>query len=674
MAQQHKVAGKPSLETDVLLDLYRKMLRVYYVEEAVRRFVRQNKCSFHASTRGHEKLQIAVSMILEAGKDWFFPYYREKALMVGLGMPLEDLFLHMLSRRGDPSGEGRNMSEHFSSRELRVVSPTACTGTQYLPAVGMAKAIQYDGRDEIVYVSSGEGATSEGEFFEALNQAQREKLPVLFVVQNNGYAISVPQAQQTSSEIHNIARGFGMDAFRVDGTRFTQMYQALKPKVARMRRGSGPVLVEAMVVRLDSHSSSDDQSKYRSEEQMAVVRRQDPLLHTELRLKEMKVLDDEQVASLRSEAEQEVARAAEAADAAPVPDSERVLVHMYSPVRPAISDGSPRLLSETPVTMVDAINHGLREEMERNERIVVWGEDVQDPKGGVFGVTRGLTDRFGDKRVFNSPLAEASIVGVAQGMAIGGYKPVVEIQFGDYSWPGFMQMRNEIPTLRWRSAGAWSCPMVVRVAVGGYIRGGPYHSQCVEALYAHTPGWLIAFPSNAADAKGLIKTACRLDDPVLFLEHKGLYRQVFTKSPEPDADYLVPFGKARRVSEGTEITVVSWGRTVHMVSQALTRMGAEAPSVDLIDLRTLVPLDMEAVLESVRRTGRALVVHEDSVFMGFGAELAARIAAEGFEYLDAPVRRVGALDSFVPFAPELESTVLPSVEGIGKEMADLVAY
>ncbi|HXI01795.1 MAG TPA: dehydrogenase E1 component subunit alpha/beta [Candidatus Saccharimonadales bacterium] len=674
MEQQQKVAGKPSLDPGILLELYRKMLRVYYVEEAVRRFVRQNKCSFHASTRGHEKLQIAVSMLLKPGKDWFFPYYREKALMVGLGMPLKEIFLHMLSRRGDPCGEGRNMSEHFSSRDLHVVSPTACTGSQYLPAVGMAKAIQYDGGDEIVYVSSGEGATSEGEFFEALNQAQRERLPVLFVVQNNGYAISVPQAQQTSSEIHQIARGFGMDAFRVDGTRFTQMYQAIKPKISRIRRGSGPVLIEAMVVRLDSHSSSDDQTKYRTEEQMAVVRRHDPILHTELRLREMKLLTDEQVKEMRSEAEREVSKAAAEADAAPPPEEERVTIHIYSQVQPAISDAPPSPASDQPVTMVDAINHGLREEMDRNEKIVIWGEDVQDPKGGVFGVTRGLTEKFGERRIFNSPLAEASIVGVAQGMAVGGYKPVVEIQFGDYSWPGFMQMRNEISTLRWRSGGVWSCPMVVRIAVGGYIRGGPFHSQCIEALYAHTPGWLIAFPSSAADAKGLIKTACRLDDPVLFLEHKGLYRQVYSKSEEPGPGYLIPFGSARRVREGTDLTVVSWGRAVHMVSQALTKLGDEAPSVDLIDLRTIVPLDMEKVLESVKRTGKALVVHEDSVFMGFGAELAARIAGEAFEYLDAPVRRAGALNSFVPFAPNLESTVLPSVEGICREITEMKAY
>lgn len=674
MAQDRNLAKKPAGDPHLLIELYRRMLRLYYLEETVRRFVRQNKCSFHASSRGHEKLQIACALALKSGKDWFFPYYREKALMVGLGMPLKDIFLHMLSKNGDPSGEGRNMSEHFSSRALRVVSPTACTGTQFLAAVGMAKAIKYDGRDEIVYVSSGEGATSEGEFFEALNQAQRETLPVMFVIQNNGYAISVPQSQQTSSEIHLIARGFGMDAFRVDGTRFTEMYRTLEPKIAEMRKGKGPVLVEGMVVRLESHSSSDDQSKYRTEEQMEEVRRHDPLLHTELRLRQMEMLTDDEVKAMRAEAEREVKEAADAADAMPAPDAERIMVQIYSPVGPAIPEREPRPMGEQPITLVDAINHGLREEMERNEKIVVWGEDVQDPKGGVFGVTRGLTERFGGSRVFNSPLAEASIIGVAQGMSIGGYKPVVEIQFGDYSWPAFMQMRNEVSTLRWRSAGVWSCPMVVRVAVGGYIHGGPFHSQCIEAIYAKTPGWLIAFPSNASDAKGLIKTACRLDDPVLFLEHKGLYRQVFTKGMEPDPDFLIPFGRARLVREGTDMTVVAWGRTVHMVSQALSKMREGAPSVDLVDLRTIVPLDEETIVESIRKTGKLLVVHEDSVFMGFGAEIAARVADSAFEYLDAPVRRVGALDSFVPFAANLEAAVLPSVEGIEAAIRDLAAY
>ena len=673
MAKPQPALQHTQEEVELLKSLYTKMLRLYFVEERVKIFVRQNKCSFHASARGHEKTQIAITLLLERGKDWFFPYYREKALMVGLEMSLHDIFQGMLSRRGDPNSEGRNMSEHFSSKELRIVSPTACTGTQYLAAVGTAKAIKADGKDEIVYVSSGEGATSEGEYFEALNLAAREKLPVLFVVQNNGYAISVPQSTQTGSEVDRIGRGYNMEAVRVDGTRFTEMYHTLKPRIADLRAGKGPLLVEAMVVRLDSHSSSDDQSKYRSKEEMELVRERDPLRHSEMRLTEMGIYSAADVAQMREEMQKEVDAVADEVDALPFPDPAKVMTHIYSPEQPDIQEREPQAISEKPVTMVDAINHGLREEMERNPRIIMWGEDIADPKGGVFGVTRGLTTAFPD-RVYNAPLAEATIVGVAQGMAIGGFKPVVEIQFGDYSWPGFMQMRNEIPTLRWRSAGAWSCPMVVRAAVGGYIRGGPYHSQCIEAMYAHTPGWRIVFPSNAADAKGLIKTAIRSDDPVLFLEHKGLYRQVYSKSLEPDADYMIPLGKARVMQEGSDLTVVSWGSSLHRTEQALQQLGDGAPSTEIIDLRTIMPYDEETVLNSIAKTGRALIVHEDAVFMGFGAEVAARIADGAFEHLDAPIRRVGAKECFVPFAGNLEAEVLPSVDDIAGAIRDLASY
>ena len=663
----------PTLEMDILRELYQKMLRVYFVEERVKLFVKQNKCSFHASTRGHEKVQIAMTLLMKPGVDWFFPYYREKALMIGLGMPLEEVFQGMLSRRGDPNSEGRNMSEHFSSKALRVVSPTACTGTQFLPAVGMAKAIKADARDEIVYVSSGEGATSEGEYFEAINHAARDQLPIVFVIQNNGYAISVPQSIQTGSQVDDIGRGFQMNSVRVDGTRFTDMHRTLKPLIREVRAGVGPLLVEAMVVRLDSHSSSDDQSKYRSKEEMEQIREKDPLRHTELRLLEMGAYSEEDLERLREEERAQVDAAAAAIDALPFPDEAGVANDIYSPAPMEIEEREPRPLGEKPVTMVEAINRGLREEMERNPKIMMWGEDIADPKGGVFGVTRGLGDAF-PGRVVNSPLAEASIVGVAQGMAIDGFKPVVEIQFGDYSWPGFMQLRNEIPTLRWRSAGAWSSPMVVRIAVGGYIRGGPFHSQCVEALYAHTPGWKIVFPSNASDAKGLIKTAVRADDPVLFLEHKGLYRQVYTKSLEPDEEYLVPLGVARVVRPGDDMTVITWGRSVHLTQQALSKLGDAAPSAEVIDLRTMVPLDEESIYRSVRRTGKALVVHEDSVFMGFGAEVVAGIADSCFESLDAPVGRVGAQHCFVPFAPNLEAAVLPSVDQVAQAIEALATY
>ena len=659
--------------SDLLVDLYRKMLHVYYLEERVKTFVRAGKVSFHASSRGHEKVQIAMSYLLQPGKDWFFPYYREKALMVGLGVPIKDIFLHMLSKGDDPSGGGRNMSEHFSSKEFRVVSPTACTGTQFLAAVGMARAIKTDGRDEIVYVSSGEGATSEGEFFEALNWAVREQLPVLFLIQNNGYAISVPQEIQTGSEVEDISRGFHMRALHVDGTRFTDLYNELTPQIAEMRKGGGPRLVEAHVVRLDSHSSSDDQSKYRSQQELDTILKEDPLAHTAGVLLNKGILKEEDIRKLHDSIRADVDRAALEAEASPDPTPESAIAHIWSGSMPVTEVIPPRTVSKDPVTMVEAINHGLREEMERDARIIMWGEDVADPKGGVFGVTRGLGTAF-PGRVVNSPLAEASIVGVAQGMSIGGFRPVIEIQFGDYSFPGYMQMRNEIPTLRWRSGGVWSCPMVVRIAVGGYIRGGPFHSQCIEALYAHTPGWLIAYPSNAADAKGLIKAACRMDDPILFLEHKGLYRQVYTKSPEPDADFLLPFGKARIIREGTDVTAVTWGSSVIRCERAADALREEGISVEVIDLRTIIPWDVEGVMESVRRTGKAIVVHEAIMTGGFGGEVASRIASDVFEHLDGPVKRVAAKDCFVPYAPALEPFVLPSQEEVTAAIRDLAKF
>jgi 2-oxoisovalerate dehydrogenase E1 component len=652
----------------VVRELYWKMLGVYYIEERLKILTRQGKISFLASTRGHEKVQVGTVMLMRPGHDWFFPYYREKAIAYTLGMPMKDLFLHMLSREGDSSSNGRNMPEHFSSRKLHLVSQTACTGTQYLPAVGMAKALRKDGSDAIVYVSSGEGATSEGEFFEAINWATREELPVLFLIQNNGYAISVPQNAQTSSEIHRIAGGFGLPSYHVDGTWYESLYQTLPPLIRRMREGGGPVLVEAEVVRLESHSSSDDQTKYRSEEELARARERDPIAQTETYLLKHNIMSRDDMARLRADIQSEVNRAADEADGAPQPVTGHITTRIYSDRTPFFEEKTPQYVSEDTISMVEALNRGLREEMERNPKIVMWGEDIADPKGGVFGVTRGLTNLYPD-RVQNSPLAEASIVGVAGGMAIGGYKPIVEIQFADYSWPGFMQMRNEIPTLRWRSDGTWSDPVVVRMACGGRIKGGPFHSQCVEAIYAHTPGWYIVFPSNAEDAKGLIKAAARCDDPVLFLEHKRLYRHISAKAREPNADYVVPFGKGKIKRAGNSGTIVTWGATVYTALEI-----ADEFDLEVIDLRTIVPMDDDLVYSSVKKTNRVLVLHEDSVTLGWGAEVVARIAANCFDHLDAPVLRVGAKDSFVASAVSLEEEVLPSVDDLRRQVTKLLEY
>lgn len=659
----------------VVLDLYRKMLTVAYVEERLKIFDRLGKVSFHASSRGHEKLQIGMTLLLRPRHDWFFTYYREKAIAIGLGMPLKDIFLGMLSRRGDPNSAGRNMPEHWSSRDLRLVAQTAATGTQYLPAVGAARAVRKDGSDEIVYVSSGEGATSEGEFFEALNWASRERLPVLFVVQNNGYAISVPQDVQTRSEVHRIAQGFGMPTYTVDGTWYEPMYQMIPPVIEEMRRGGGPALIEGQVIRIESHSSSDDQKKYRSQEELDQMLERDPIHQTEEYLLRHRLMTEEQIQQTREEIKAEVDQAADLADQEPPPPTGDVLAHIYSAQPAVVAPKAPPMayVSEETISMIEAINRGLREEMELNPKIIMWGEDIADPKGGVFGVTRGLSTAYPD-RVGNSPLAEASIVGVAGGMAIVGYKPIVEIQFADYMWPAFMQIRNEVPTVRWRSQGAWTCPVVIRIPVGGHIKGGPWHSTCVESILAHIPGWKIAFPSSADDAKGLIKSAARSDDPVIFLEHKHLYRRVESRSREPLSDVLIPFGCGRIRKEGRDATIVTWGATVYQALEIAKRKEQDGVAIEVLDIRSIVPLDEQLIYDSVRKTNRVLVLHEDSLTQGFGAEISARITENCFEFLDAPVLRVAAKDSFVPSATVLEDAVLPSLDEVAAAVEKLLAY
>lgn len=659
---------------EVTLELYRRMLTVALVEERLKVFSKQGKCTFQASTRGHEKVQVGMTMLLRPRHDWFFTYYRSKGIAIGLGMPLQDIFLAMLSREGDPNSNGRNMPEQFSSRELNLVAQTAVTGSQYLPAVGMARALRREGSDQLVHVSSGEGATSEGEFFEALNWASRESLPVIFTVQNNGYAISTPQSVQTGSAIHQIAKGFGLRTFHFDGTWFEEMYDTLPAVLEEVRRGAGPILIEAEVIRLDPHSSSDDQRKYRTADELERLRERDPIWQTEQYLLRHGLLSTGQMDALREEIRTEVDEAALAADAAPPPSGDDLMAHIVAAQPPGdVQERDPQPISDAPVTMIDAINHTLKESLEDDPRVVMFGEDIADPKGGVFGVTRGLASAY-PGRVENSALAEASIIGIASGMAMKGFKPVVEIQFADYIWPAMMQLRNEVATLRWRSQGQWTNPMVVRVAVGGYIKGGPWHSDCIEATFAHIPGWKIAFPSSADDAKGLLKTAIRGQDPVLFLEHKGLYRKVQAKAFEPDAGYVIPFGKGRIRREGKDLTIVTWGSTVYLALEVARQLELEGRSIEVIDLRTLAPFDEEMIYRSVRKTNRVVVAHEDSLTAGFGGEIVARIAENILDSLDAPVVRVAAKDTFVPSAPSLELLALPSAEDLRAAVEKVLRY
>jgi 2-oxoisovalerate dehydrogenase E1 component len=538
----------------------------------------------------------------------------------------------------------------------------------------MARALRKEGTDQVVHVSSGEGATSEGEFFEALNWASRERLPIIFTVQTNGFAISTRQSVQTASAVHRIAQGFGLRTFHVNGTWFEGMYETLPPAIEDVRRGRGPILIEAEVIRMDPHSSSDDQRKYRSAEELAALRERDPIWQTEQYLLQHGVLSQEQIDAQRDEIRTEVDRAALEADAATQPGGQDLMAHIYAPVPPELArERAPQPVSVEPVAMIDAINHALREELQSNPRVVMFGEDIADPKGGVFGVTRGLADAF-PGRVENSPLAEASIIGVASGMAMKGYTPVVEIQFADYIWPAMMQLRNEVATVRWRSQGAWTSPMVVRVAVGGYIKGGPWHSACIESVFAHVPGWRVVFPSSADDAKGLMKAAVRSGDPVLFLEHKGLYRKVQAKALEPDADYIVPFGKGRIRKEGRDLTIVTWGSTVYLALELARQMESEGISLEVLDLRSIAPFDEELIYQSVRKTNRVVVAHEDALTAGFGGEIVARIAENVLDSLDAPVVRVAAKDTFVPSASNLELMALPSVDDLRTAVERVLRY
>ena len=663
---------------DQMIEAYKLMLISRRLDDKMLTMIRQGKGFFHIGGAGHEAAQLAAAFNLQSKKDWAFPYYRDVAFVLGLGMTPEELMLCFMSREDDPNSGGRQMPAHYGHRELNIVSQSSPTGTQYLQAVGVAMGMKKRGSEEVVYVSSGEGTTSQGDFHEALNWASREKLPIIFFIEDNKYAISVHISEQTSGgSVYNMTRGYeGLSRYKMDGTDFTSSNNLMKEVIGRVRLGEGPALVEAECVRLLPHSSSDDQRKYRPEEELAADIANDPIEKLKDILLQSKVLTEEEEASLRESVLETVNKAVEYAESREESESDTAFRFVFDESGKTESfEYEKTEPSGEPVVLVDAINHALHEEMDRDGDILVFGQDIADGKGGVFTATKGLSTKFGSERVFNSPLAESSIVGVAIGLALYGFKPVVEIQFADYIWTAMMQIRNELSTMRYRSNNAWECPVILRIPCGGYIHGGLYHSQNIEAYFSHIPGLKICLPSNAADAKGLLKTAIRGNDPVLFLEHKGIYRQPFAKSPEPDADYLVPFGKARIVREGSGITIVTYGALVKRSLDAAERLEKETGvSAEVIDIRSMVPLDMETILGSVRKTAKALIVHEDTLFQGFGAEIAAQISENGFDFLDAPIRRVAAVDTPIPYAPKLEDFVLPNDEDIYTALKSLSEY
>jgi 2-oxoisovalerate dehydrogenase E1 component len=704
-----------------LVEIYRLMFLSRAVDDREILLKRQQKIFFQLSAAGHEALQVGAALALKPGYDWFFPYYRDRALCLALGVTPYDMLLQAVGAADDPASGGRQMPTHWSSRPLHIINGSSATATQLLHAVGCAEAGRYFSRhpesavkdpgdyrefhnvefhgDEVALATVGEGSTSQGEFWEALNTASNQKLPVIFMVEDNGYAISVPVEVNTpGGNISRLVANFPNFYFaEIDGNDPVASLRAFQQAAAHCRAGNGPALVHGHCVRLYSHSLSDDDKNYRSAAEREADALCDPIARMRTRLIADGIVTASELDALEHELGLEAAEAAERALHAALPTVESITTHVYSedldPTRAAFATEQPDYSAEesgpkvAAHTMADLINHCLRDEMRRDERIVIYGEDVADAsrkealsevkgKGGVFKLTAGLQTEFGSERVFNSPLAEANIVGRAVGYGLRGMKPVVEIQFFDYIWPAMHQIRNELALLRWRSNGTWAAPVVMRVPIGGYLTGGSiYHSQSGESIFTHTPGLRVVFPSNALDANGLLRTAIRCDDPVLFLEHKRLYRETYGRAAYPGPEFAIPFGKAKIVRPGSQITVVTYGALVPRALQAAHQAEKlHGIDVEILDLRTLNPFDWEAIATSVRKTNRVIVAHEDMLSWGYGAEIAARIGDELFDDLDAPVRRVGAMDTFVAYQPKLEDAILPQPETILKVIVELKKY
>ncbi len=697
------VKAAEDLSRGELLAVYRTMLLSRKLDDKEIQLKQQSQIFFQISGAGHEAILVAAGLTLKPGHDWFYPYYRDRALCLQLGMTPLDMLLAGVGAKDDPSSHGRQMPSHWGRPDLNIISQSSATCTQVLQAVGAAEAGVIYSRvsaiqdresrfksDEVVYVSLGDGATSGGEFWEGLNTACLRHLPVLFLIEDNGYAISVPVEFQTAGgDISRLVRSFpGLHVESIDGTDFFASLRAMRDATAYVRARKGPALVHAHVIRPYSHSLSDDEKLYKTPAEREAEARRDPIGRLSEFLRTNSLATDADLSAIAADIDRELNEAAGAALQAPKPSKDTAGLWVYSPdLDPTSAAFDTQARPEgKPDTMVGAINRTLKDEMAHDPRIVVFGEDVADAsrkeilavvpgKGGVFKVTHGLQSLYGDDRVFNSSLAEAAIIGRGVGMATRKLKPVLEIQFFDYIWPAMMQMRDEMSVLRYRSGNEFSCPMVIRVPIGGYLRGGgPYHSQSGESIFAHCPGILIAYPSTAVDAAGLLRTAIRCDDPVLFLEHKHLYRQTHNKGEYPGKDFMIPFGKAALRQNGTDVVIVTWGALVQRSLLAAHQAGNEGISVAVLDLRTIVPYDWETIAAYVKRTNRVIVAHEDQLLCGFGAEIAARIAGELFEYLDAPVRRVGALNTPVAYCPDLEEAILPQPSDVLRAIRETARY
>jgi len=687
--------AKTSLAKADLLEMYRLILLSRRIDDKEIQLKRQNKIFFQISGAGHEAILVAAGKALRPSYDWFYPYYRDRALCLALGMTPTEMFLSAVGAADDPNSGGRQMPSHWGHKALNIVSQSSPTGTQFLQAVGCAEAwlrAENPVDDDLVYCSCGDGTTSEGEFWEAMNSACNLKLPVLFLVEDNKYAISVPVEVQTAGgSISKLLSNFpDLLVAEVDGCDPVASYEAMVRAAEWCRQRKGPALVHAHVTRPYSHSLSDDEIHYKPTREREEEAKRDPVISFPKRLIADGVASEAELEAIKAQVEEEVQVAADMALSSPQPKPETALLWVYSPdVDPTSeqfdTEDDPHFTGE-PTTMVDLLNGCMKDEMTRDPRILVFGEDVADVsrdqylkdvkgKGGVFKVTWGLQRQFGSDRVYNSPLAEANIVGRAIGLATRGLKPVVEIQFFDYIWPAYHQLRNELATMRWRSSNAFAAPVVVRVTYGGYLKGGSvYHSQTGAVVFTSIPGLRVICPATALDANGLLRTAIRCDDPVLFLEHKHLYRQTYNKAPNPGPNFMIPFGKAKVVREGAHLTVVTYGAVVQRALVAAKQVEEQGVSVEVIDLRSLSPVDWETIEQSVRKTNKVIVAYEDSLSWGYGAEIAARVADQCFPWLDAPVKRVASTDTFVGYAPDLEDFILPQVEGLAQAMRDLHAF
>ncbi|HMC55769.1 MAG TPA: dehydrogenase E1 component subunit alpha/beta [Gemmatimonadaceae bacterium] len=702
MATQAKTERKSAeLSRKDLVGAYRTMFLSRRLDDKEIQLKRQNKIFFQISGAGHEAICTAAGMALKPGHDWFYLYYRDRALCLQLGETPAEMLYSAVGAAKDPNSGGRQMPSHWGKKELNIVSVSSPTGTQFLQSVGTAEAITRakalriaDGfeKDEVVLVTTGEGQTSEGEFWESLNTATNLKLPVVYLVEDNGYAISVPvEVGVSGGSVSKLVSGFpGLYIQEVDGCDFMASYEAMKSAVAYARKRKGPALVHAKVIRPYSHSLSDDEVLYRPSEEREAEAARDPIATFPKWLISEGHATKSEIESIQKEVDAEVQAATDDALVQEQPGPETIYMHVFSPdVDPTSeqfdTEDDPQF-SGNETTMVDLLNACMRDEMRRNPKMLIFGEDVADVsreqhqgkvkgKGGVFKVTYGLQKEFGSDRVYNSPLAEANIIGRAIGLALRGFKPVVEIQFFDYIWPAYMQLRDELSTMRWRSNGAFSSAVVVRTTYGGYIRGAIYHSQTGASLFTHCPGLRVICPATALDANGLLRTAIRCDDPVIFLEHKHLYRQTYNKAAYPGPNFMIPFGKARTVREGTDVTIVTYGATVQRAFSAANQIAeAGGPSVEIIDLRSLSPWDRETVYESAKKTNRVIVLYEDSMSWGYGAEIAARISEDCFAWLDAPVKRVASTDTYVGYAPRLEDAILPQIDTITKAVHEIAQF